>query len=292
MLYLEKYSNKWYNEYKKSTVVDLLLNIWKGGKMGMAMKSQKIQSFFVIILLTVSFLLETYLKGYILVYIPPIIIFYAVLAVCLLLILKPCIDTQNFFKVIGIVLLLCVMDNVLSAFLSNEIPALIYEIHRPIIIIFFLYLAFYLVAKVHIKLNKTILILSVCAFVYRLINCVLNYIYWKFMFFDLNITNISKLFYYLDLISKPIPSYSIIVTFCCYILIYLVFLLMLNSVFMLPEKAVRKNKNDKSIEDEEAKIHIPDGMWRCMGCGEFVPNEKTECDCGYKRYYAKLNKYI
>ncbi len=28
---------------------------------------------------------------------------------------------------------------------------------------------------------------------------------------------------------------------------------------------------------------IPEGHWRCMGCGEILPNDKTKCDCGYKR---------
>lgn len=28
---------------------------------------------------------------------------------------------------------------------------------------------------------------------------------------------------------------------------------------------------------------IPDGFWRCMGCGEILPADKDKCECGYKR---------
>lgn len=38
-------------------------------------------------------------------------------------------------------------------------------------------------------------------------------------------------------------------------------------------------------ENPEAFIPpvVPDGHWRCMGCGEFLPDNETECNCGYKK---------
>lgn len=28
---------------------------------------------------------------------------------------------------------------------------------------------------------------------------------------------------------------------------------------------------------------IPDGFWRCMGCGKLIPENETTCECGYKK---------
>lgn len=33
----------------------------------------------------------------------------------------------------------------------------------------------------------------------------------------------------------------------------------------------------------EPKEEIPDGYWKCRGCGEYVSLEKEKCKCGYKR---------
>ncbi len=36
-------------------------------------------------------------------------------------------------------------------------------------------------------------------------------------------------------------------------------------------------------EPEAEEILEIEGAWRCMGCGEYVPNENDRCECGYKR---------
>ena len=30
---------------------------------------------------------------------------------------------------------------------------------------------------------------------------------------------------------------------------------------------------------------IPENHWKCMGCGEILPNDKSECECGFKKKY-------
>lgn len=41
----------------------------------------------------------------------------------------------------------------------------------------------------------------------------------------------------------------------------------------------------KKLEQNEEEIpsDIPDGYWRCMGCGKILPDNISECECGYKR---------
>lgn len=45
-------------------------------------------------------------------------------------------------------------------------------------------------------------------------------------------------------------------------------------------------KAEKLARETPEKFSPPtvsEGYWRCMGCGEILPDDKTECDCGYKR---------
>lgn len=35
--------------------------------------------------------------------------------------------------------------------------------------------------------------------------------------------------------------------------------------------------------NEKKEEQIPEGHWKCMGCGQFVPNETDTCQCGYSR---------
>lgn len=37
------------------------------------------------------------------------------------------------------------------------------------------------------------------------------------------------------------------------------------------------------IDDEPSEAACPPGKWFCKGCGEYVENDKTKCECGYKR---------
>lgn len=43
------------------------------------------------------------------------------------------------------------------------------------------------------------------------------------------------------------------------------------------EKLTRQN------QEETSPTVVPDGSWRCMGCGEILSDETSVCNCGYKR---------
>jgi len=50
------------------------------------------------------------------------------------------------------------------------------------------------------------------------------------------------------------------------------------------KKATKKAKRLANENPEESSpLLVPEGSWRCMGCGEILPDDKNECECGYKR---------
>lgn len=63
------------------------------------------------------------------------------------------------------------------------------------------------------------------------------------------------------------------------------------NIDITPFVEARKNKKAykkaAKIEREKPELFtppvVPKGHWRCMGCGEILPNDKNECNCGYKR---------
>lgn len=50
------------------------------------------------------------------------------------------------------------------------------------------------------------------------------------------------------------------------------------------KKATKKAKRlAKENPEESSPLLVPEGYWRCMGCGEILPADKDKCECGYKR---------
>lgn len=57
--------------------------------------------------------------------------------------------------------------------------------------------------------------------------------------------------------------------------------------FIEERKIKKADKKARKLEREKPEEFlppdVPDCYWRCMGCGEILPNDKNECNCGYKR---------
>lgn len=50
------------------------------------------------------------------------------------------------------------------------------------------------------------------------------------------------------------------------------------------KKAAKQAARLQAEAEREAPMpEIPDGYWRCMGCGEALPDEVDECACGYRK---------
>lgn len=57
--------------------------------------------------------------------------------------------------------------------------------------------------------------------------------------------------------------------------------------FVEERKIKKANKKAKRLAKENPEEFsppmVPEGYWRCMGCGEILPADKDKCECGYKR---------
>ena len=57
--------------------------------------------------------------------------------------------------------------------------------------------------------------------------------------------------------------------------------------FVEERKIKKANKKAKRLAQENPEEFspplVPEGYWRCMGCGEILPDNISECECGYKR---------
>lgn len=50
------------------------------------------------------------------------------------------------------------------------------------------------------------------------------------------------------------------------------------------EKEMKKEaKLQPEIDPETIPPAVPEGHWRCMGCGEILPDSEAKCKCGYKK---------
>lgn len=56
-------------------------------------------------------------------------------------------------------------------------------------------------------------------------------------------------------------------------------------------KAKKELKKAKKLEKQQPEVFtppvVPDGHWRCMGCGKMLQNSETICECGYKKTKAE-----
>lgn len=57
--------------------------------------------------------------------------------------------------------------------------------------------------------------------------------------------------------------------------------------FIEQRKTKKEIKKAKKLEKEQPEVFtppvIPDGYWRCIGCGKMLPHGEAICECGYKK---------
>lgn len=109
----------------------------------------------------------------------------------------------------------------------------------------------------------------------------------------------SKYYTFNGFISAQLPTYSYLIQLLMEITILLfyisIFILTLTkkseyidiTPFVEERKIKKATKKAKKLEREKTEEfsppNVPDGYWRCMGCGEILPDDKDKCKCGYKR---------
>ena len=154
------------------------------------------------------------------------------------------------------------------------IPYLFLQAVLPLLKLLVFFLIFKWVCKCKIKLGKVFIIITVCFYVlYFLIFVLSSYV-------DL-LASISAIidnnwFYsYLSILVQTPNKLTIPFQFIHYAVIILGLVGMSVSI----PAPVKKSETEPEVEE----ILEIEGMWRCLGCGEYVPNEKDRCECGYKR---------
>ena len=186
------------------------------------MNSIKQKQISIMLILAVSFLIESPLRTTILLilsfsqpvaYIATSFIFYVALAVCFLIAFKSNTPSKSFVKSICLALGFFVFEQIISVFLFSEIIALVYEIVRPLLIFVVILFGSYWLSKNKLNLNKLSWIILGCVFILGALFNFLEYI--RIITATQNMGNI--FFSYLNILTLSNSVYSIVAKLCTYI---------------------------------------------------------------------------
>ena len=160
----------------------------------------------------------------------------------------------------------------LFLYAEGGIPYLLLQPIIPLLILLVFFVIIKWVCKCKIKINLVFLIIIIGIYILYIWAFVLStcHDYLNNIMFSNN-----QFFSYLELLTKPHYRPSLIMDFTYYATI------IAGLVGMSVSIPAPVKKSETELEAEEV-LEI-EGMWRCLGCGEYVPNEKDRCECGYKR---------
>ncbi len=200
-----------------------------------------------------------------------------VLFFCLLIMLRPCFRSSAVVKS-AVASVLCGFFDILSSeLLFMEIGAVIYQVVKPIYVAVIIIALFRWSTGCKPQLNKGFFIASggICAagLVFALLSVFTMYMMWE--------RPTSSFFEHLWLLNFSNNHYANLSQMTLYVQEAVVFLFLMNQVPTLPKPPARERQALEDIEDTVEDV--PDGYWRCMGCGEILDNSRFECSCGYKR---------
>lgn len=160
----------------------------------------------------------------------------------------------------------------LFLYAEGGIPYLLLQPIIPLLILLVFFVIIKWVCKCKIKINLVFLIIIIGVYILYILAFVLSTCldYLNNIMFS-NIQFLS----YLNLLTKPHYTPSLIMDFTYYETIIAGIVGMSVSIPAPVKKCEPEPEAEEILEIE--------GMWRCLGCGEYVPNEKDRCECGYKR---------
>lgn len=166
----------------------------------------------------------------------------------------------------------------LFLYAEGGIPYLLLQPLMPLLILLVFFVIIKWVCKCKIKINLVFLIIIIGVYILYILAFVLStcldYLN-NIMFINNIMFSYNQFFSYLDLLTIPNYTPSLIMDFTYYATI------IAGLVGMSVSIPAPVKKSETELEAEEV-LEI-EGMWRCLGCGEYVPNEKDRCECGYKR---------
>ena len=193
------------------------------------MNSTKQKQISIMLIFAVSFLIEFPLRATIisifsflqpLAYMAMSIVFYVALFACFLIVLKPNIALKTVIKSVCLALGFFIIEQIISMVLFSEIIALLYEIIRPLIVFFVIFLGCYWLIKYKLNFNKGVWIILGGLFVLGAVFNVLEYI--RLITVIENMGN--DFFSYLTLLTLSNSVYTILAKLCTYIFTLLLFI--------------------------------------------------------------------
>ena len=217
------------------------------------------------------FLFNCYLRGHWMIsyWLSPLLEF-CVFIVSLLIVFWKYRSFLNFIKIFAISIL-CFL--VLTASVGSVTMTLIYLIIKPIIIFGIMVLLHFFVTRRFPKIQLSFVFPAVLAFSVGTIASLVEYIYICIMKYRINNSFIGYL-YLLDM------NGNFVTGICFWVVCYLSIDVIIKSLSSLPPPIKKENtgiEEEPDVSDENS--------WKCMGCGEYIPNEKDRCICGYKRKF-------
>ncbi len=186
------------------------------------MNSTKQNQISIMLILAVSFLIESPLRTTILsilsfsqplAYIVTSIVFYVALVLCFLIALKHNVSSKSVLKSICLVLGFFIFEQIISVFLFSEIIALVYEIIRPLIIFVVILLGSHWLLKNKLNLNRLSWIILGGVFILGALFNAFEYIRVITMMQNMG----NSFFSYLSMLTPPNSVYSIVAKLCTYI---------------------------------------------------------------------------
>lgn len=192
------------------------------------------------------------------------------LVIALIIVTYKYLSIQSILKTLGIYIPF--QFAYLFLYAEGGIPYLLLQPIIPLLILLVFFVIIKWVCKCKIKINLVFLIIIIGVYILYILAFVLSTCldYLNNIMFS-NIQFLS----YLNLLTKPHYTPSLIMVFTYYETIIAGIVGMSVSIPAPVKKCETEPEAEEILEIE--------GMWRCLGCGEYVPNEKYRCECGYKR---------
>ncbi|MBO5358821.1 MAG: hypothetical protein J6A78_05825 [Clostridia bacterium] len=164
----------------------------------------------------------------------------------------------------------------LFLYVEGGIPYLILQAVLPLLKVLVFFLIIKWICKCRIKIGKVFLIIGASLYIayfliFLLSTCV------DFLTSISPAIDINRFYSYLSILVRT-PSINKLTIPFQYFHYAVVIAGVIGMSLSIPTPA-KKIEADHEVEE----ILEIEGKWRCMGCGEYVSNDKNRCECGYKR---------
>lgn len=217
---------------------------------------------FGVFLMNFSFEWFVFPIGHWLTYLLSPVLEFCALAASLFVIFNNYRSVATTFKILVASLLLVVVKRLSGSFMS-EISAIVYMMVKPLIAFGLIMLICLILTRKFPKITKPHWIPGAAILCANAIFVLIEYLktirsIWGFMGFSMT--------------RQQLFDYEL----CFWCICFLGLIAIIKDLPNLPIPKIEKT--------EEPEPESPgEDYWKCMGCGEFVSNDKKRCDCGYRR---------